>query len=344
MKKLKLIGKDLKELETFCIKNNFPKFRGMQLYKWLYQKSINNLEDMSNLPKKLKDLIIKKCIIDDLKINKKQFSSDDNTTKFLLKTSDDKFIECVSMINESRHTICISSQIGCSVDCDFCATGKMGIIRNLDTGEILNQISIIKNNISNKITNVVFMGMGEPFLNYKNVLNACSILADENAYNLSSKRITISTSGILPKIKKFIADNEKYKLAISLNASNNKVRDILIPINKKWPIEELISELKNYKYHKRRTIMFEYIMLKNINDKPEHAYELINLLKIFYCKINIIPYNPIDSHYKRSDKDNIINFYNIINNSKYDHKAFIRWSKGQDIDAWCGQLATKNDA
>lgn len=344
MNKIKLIGKSLKELESFCISNGFPKFRGIQIYKWLYQKSVVSLEDMTNIPKSLMSEIHENCIISDLKIEKKQSSSTDNTTKFLLKTSDNNFIECVSMIDGNRHTICISSQIGCSVDCDFCATGKMGIIRNLDTSEILNQILIIKNNISERITNIVFMGMGEPFLNYNNVINSCKIITDTNAFNLSSKKITISTSGILPKIKKFINDEEKYKLAISLNASNNKVRDILIPINKKWPIEELIFELKKYKFHKRRTIMFEYIMLKNVNDKIEHAYELIQLLKTIHCKINIIPYNPIDSEYKRSEKDNIVNFSKIISDSKYNHKVFIRWSKGQDIDAGCGQLATNNES
>ena len=343
MKKMFLIGKNLTELEDLCIKNDCPKFHGTQLYKWIYQKKSINMDEMTNIPDKLKNIISQTYNIDSLSFSNKQTSNVDNTNKFLLKTSDNKFIESVSMIDGSRHTVCISSQIGCSVDCDFCATGKMGIIRNLDIGEILNQLTFISRQINKPITNIVFMGMGEPFLNYKNVIAACKILTDTNAFNFGTKKITLSTSGILPKLEKYILDGEKYKLAISLNASNNKTRDKIIPINKKWPIESLLSIIKKYKHHKYRPIMFEYILLKDINDQDKHAYELIELLKNINCKINIIPYNEISSDYVRSNTDNIINFSNIIKSSKFNLKVFIRWSKGQDIDAGCGQLATKNE-
>jgi 23S rRNA (adenine2503-C2)-methyltransferase len=217
----------------------------------------------------------------------------------------------------------------------------MGIIRNLDTGEILEQLIKIKIDRKIPITNIVFMGMGEPFLNYNNVIKSCSILNDSMGFNLSSKKITISTSGILPKINQFIEEKHKFKLAISLNASNNKTRSKLIPINKKWPIESILSSIKKYKYSKYRPIMFEYILINEVNDSPNDAKELAFLLNNINCKINIIPYNQIDNNYKRSEK--IDEFVNTLKNSNNNLRVFIRWSKGQDINAACGQLVTQNE-
>tara|TARA_B100000427_G_C15486310_1_gene585466 strand:- start:799 stop:1689 length:891 start_codon:yes stop_codon:yes gene_type:complete len=296
---------------------------------------------MSNIPSKLKNIISEEYQINLLNTDKEITSNSEDTIKYLFKTNDNKLIESVSMIDKKRHTICISSQIGCSVDCDFCATGKMGIIRNLNCGEIIQQLIIIKQNRNIPITNIVFMGMGEPFLNYSNVIKSCKILNDPNGFNLSSKRITISTSGILPKIKQFIDEKHKYKLAISLNASNNHTRDKLIPINKKWPIESILNSIDKYSYKKYRPIMFEYILIDNINDSIENAIELSNLLKNINCKINIIPYNETDNDYKRSNK--IEAFVKQLNNNNYNYRVLVRWSKGQDIDAACGQLATKNE-
>jgi len=339
MIKNSLIGKDLSELEEYCISYKFPKFHGNQLYKWMYNKYTFDTDLMTNIPEDLKKEINKKFIFFTLKINNKKISKLDNTIKYLFQTNDNKLIESVSMIDGDRHTICLSSQIGCSVDCSFCATGKMGIIRNLDTGEILEQLLKINNDRKIPITNLVFMGMGEPFLNYNIVIKACKIINDPSAINISSKKITISTSGILPKINQYIKEQHKYKLAISLNASNNKTRDRLIPINKKWPIEKIIESIKKYKYSKYRAIMFEYILIKGVNDSQENALELAKLLKNINCKINIIPYNQIDSDYKRSE--NIDEFIKKIKSININFKIFIRWSKGQDIDAACGQLATK---
>tara|TARA_Y100001970_G_scaffold242289_1_gene306573 strand:+ start:24418 stop:25443 length:1026 start_codon:yes stop_codon:yes gene_type:complete len=341
MKKIILLGKDLAELINICTDNELPKFHGQQLYKWMYQKTILDVDKMSNIPSKLKNIISEEYQINLLNTDKKITSNSEDTIKYLFKTNDSKLIESVSMIDKKRHTICISSQIGCSVDCDFCATGKMGIIRNLNCGEIIQQLIIIKQNRNIPITNIVFMGMGEPFLNYSNVIKSCKILNDPNGFNLSSKRITISTSGILPKIKQFIDEKHKYKLAISLNASNNKTRDKLIPINKKWPIESILNSIDKYSYKKYRPIMFEYILIDNINDSIENAIELSNLLKNINCKINIIPYNETDNDYKRSNK--IEAFVKQLNNNNYNYRVLVRWSKGQGIDAACGQLATKNE-
>jgi len=223
----------------------------------------------------------------------------------------------------------------------FCATAKMGFIRNLDCGEILEQLIIISNERARSITNIVFMGMGEPFLNYKNVIKSCEIMNDSKGFNLSSKKITISTSGILTKIKQFISEKHKYKLAISLNASNNNDRTKLIPINKKWPIEEILSTLKQYKFKKYRPIMFEYVLIEGVNDSEENAIELSQLLKNFNCKINIIPYNETKENYKRSSR--IDKFVSQLNKINSNYQVLIRWSKGQDIDAACGQLATLNE-
>ncbi len=336
-----LLGKNLSELADICIDNNFPKFHGEQLYKWMYQKSMLNIESMSNIPIKLKQLILEDYQINLLDIEKEFKSKSEDTIKYLFRTNDNKLIESVSMIDGKRHTVCISSQIGCSVNCDFCATAKMGFIRNLECGEIIQQIIIISNKRKNPITNIVFMGMGEPFLNYNNVIKSCKIMNDNIGFNLSSKKITISTSGILPRIKKFINEEHKYKLAISLNASNNHTRNQLIPINKKWPIEDILRTIKNYKYKKYRPVMFEYVLIKNINDSKENAIELFNLLKNINCKINVIPYNETEDIYQRSSR--IENFVNELNKKNSNYRVFIRWSKGQDIDAACGQLATKNE-
>tara|TARA_Y100000994_G_scaffold245911_1_gene248286 strand:- start:253 stop:1278 length:1026 start_codon:yes stop_codon:yes gene_type:complete len=341
MEKLNLLGKSLIELSNICIENNFPKFHGEQLYKWMYQKKILNTNKMTNVPEKLKKIIYNDYSLNLLKIEKRFKSNNEDTIKYLFRTLDDKLIESVSMIEKGRHTLCISSQIGCSVNCDFCATAKMGFIRNLDCGEILEQLIIISNERAKSITNIVFMGMGEPFLNYKNVIKSCEIMNDSKGFNLSSKKITISTSGILTKIKQFISEKHKYKLAISLNASNNNDRTKLIPINKKWPIEEILSTLKQYKFKKYRPIMFEYVLIEGVNDSEENAIELSQLLKNFNCKINIIPYNETKENYKRSSR--IDKFVSQLNKINSNYQVLIRWSKGQDIDAACGQLATLNE-
>lgn len=341
-KKITLIGKNQNELEEYCVANNFPKFHGEQLFRWLYKNNHLDLNKMNNIPKKLKEKISSECEISLLKIEKQSISKIDKTIKFLLKTTDNKLVESVSMIDKKRHTVCISSQIGCNVDCDFCATGKMGIDRNLNVGEIIEQLIIVKKNTSVPITNIVFMGMGEPFLNYRNVIESCKIFSDHKAFNLGTKRITISTAGVLPQINLFIKEKHKYKLALSLNAPNDLIRDKIMPINKKWNISELISSLKKYNFFKTRVIMFEYVLLKGINDSIENAKELSKLLKNIQCKVNLIPFNQISGIYKRSDNKTINNFADILN--KHNIRVLIRWSKGEDIDAACGQLATNHES
>ena len=332
-----LKGLALDELENFFIKKGYSKYRAQQIYTWLYKHGAVHTKSMSNLSNRLKLFLDKKCIIQTLSLSKK--SESDNTVKFLFKTQTDKYIESVSMIDNGRHTVCLSSQVGCNLDCDFCATGKMGFSQNLSAGEIIDQLLLIKNNIQIPITNIVFMGMGEPFLNYRNVIKAASILNDEKAFNIGAHRITISTAGILPKINQFINDKLKYNLAISLNASEDRTRNALMPINRKWPISDLISIAKHYKQSSRLKITFEYVLIDSVNDSIDDANRLGRLLKNTDCKLNIIPFNEIGNKYKRPSNQKIEDFVSALHKIKKGFKILVRWSKGTDIDAGCGQLA-----
>ena len=329
-----------KDLMEECTKLGYPKFHGSQLFKWLFKEKCSKYNEMSDIPTALQKKLKDKFFISSLAIYKQQYSKKDDTVKFLLQTIDNEFIETVSIIDGDRHTICLSSQIGCNVDCDFCATGKMGLKRNLSVAEIIDQFIIISKSINKKVTNIVFMGMGEPFLNYNNVLKSCDIFTHTKAFNLSAKRITISTAGILTKIKLFFDEEHKYKLAISLNASNNLLRDKIMPINSKWTIEDLISIVKNNQNKYNQIIMFEYVLLKDLNDSSADAMQLANLLKGVTCKINLIPFNEIDGKYKRPTLKKINLFSKILHEHRNNYRVFIRWSKGEDINAACGQLAT----
>ena len=341
--KEKLIkGMTLKDLSSLCQDLGHANYRGEQIFEWLYKHRKDNFNQTSNVPL---DLIqkLKNYKIETLEIEKKSISDSKNTIKLLFKTMDSMFIETVSMIEGDRHTVCISSQIGCSVDCKFCATGKMGIKRNLHTGEIIDQIIYVLDNISHQITNIVYMGMGEPFLNYKNVIKSAEILSHPKAFNFSKKRITISTAGILPNLRKFIDDKEKYKLAISLNASNNKSRDQLMPINNKWPIEDLIKIAIDYNRLYKSKVTFEYVLIKDKNDSKESAMELSKILFNIECKINIIPYNDINCEFERPSNESINNFIKVLIKKYAKYQVLVRWSRGQGIDAGCGQLATLSE-
>jgi 23S rRNA (adenine2503-C2)-methyltransferase len=297
---------------------------------------------MSNVKKSFREHLNENFIIQTLTVEHKLPSKEDKSVKILFRTHDSNFIETVSMVDKNRHTVCLSSQAGCALDCHFCATGKMGLKRNLSTGEIVDQLIYVRESIDQPITNVVFMGMGEPFHNYDNVLNASDIFHSPKGFNLASTRITISTVGLLPQINQFIKEKRRYKLAISLNASNDKVRTEIMPINKKWSIVDLVNAGKEYSNQKKRLIMFEYVLLKGINDSEEDALELARLLQGIPCKINLIPYNEIEGKYQRPDESTITKFSEILHNYRDEYRVLVRWSKGQDIAAGCGQLAGQN--
>jgi 23S rRNA (adenine2503-C2)-methyltransferase len=297
---------------------------------------------MSNVKKSFREHLNEHFIIQTLTVENKLLSKEDKSVKILFRTHDSNFIETVSMVDKNRHTVCLSSQVGCALDCHFCATGKMGLKRNLSTGEIVDQLIYVRESIDQPITNVVFMGMGEPFHNYDNVLNASDIFHSPKGFNLASTRITISTVGLLPQINQFIKEKRRYKLAISLNASNDKVRTDIMPINKKWSIVDLVNAGKEYSNQKKRLVMFEYVLLKGINDSEEDALELARLLQGIPCKINLIPYNEIEGKYQRPDESTITKFSEILHNYRDEYRVLVRWSKGQDIAAGCGQLAGQN--
>ena len=327
------------ELQTLCIKAGESKFRGGQLFEWLYRHGISSFDSMSNINKSFREHLNEHFILHTLTVENSLPSKEDKSVKILFRTQDDHFIETVSMAENNRHTVCLSSQAGCVLDCHFCATGKLGLKRNLSTGEIVDQLIYVRENTDQPITNVVFMGMGEPFHNYDNVLNASDIFHSPKGFNLASTRITISTAGLLPQINKYIKEKRRYKLAISLNASNDKVRTEIMPINKKWSINDLIKSGKEYSNQKKRLIMFEYVLLKGINDSEEDALELARLLQGIPCKINLIPYNEIEGKYQRPDEATITKFSEILHNYRDEYRVLVRWSKGQDIAAGCGQLA-----
>ena len=327
------------ELQSWCLEAGESKYRGVQLFEWMYRHGITSFASMSNVKKSFREHLEKNCIIQTLQVEKKIPSQKEASVKILFRTEDNQFIETVSMVDGSRHTVCISSQVGCALDCSFCATGQMGLQRNLSTGEIVDQLIFVREKIDQPITNVVFMGMGEPFHNYENVLNAADIFHSPKGFNLASTRITISTVGLLPQIKQFINEQRRYKLAISLNAADDEVRSSIMPVNKKWPITELVKAGKEYSNQKKRLVMFEYVLLKGINDSENDAQRLAQLLKGVSCKINLIPYNETDGTYHRPDEAVISRFSEILHQNRDEYRVLVRWSKGQDIKAGCGQLA-----
>ena len=327
------------ELQSLCVEAGESKFRGVQLFEWMYRHGIASFDSMLNVNKSFRKHLEKHYIIQTLQVQKMIPSKEDKSIKILFRTRDNHFIETVSMADGDRHTVCLSSQSGCALDCSFCATGQRGFERNLSTGEIVDQLIFVRGNIDQSVTNVVFMGMGEPFHNYKNVLNAADIFHSPKGFNLASTRITISTVGLLPQIKQFITEKRRYKLAISLNAADDRVRNNIMPVNKKWSIAELIKAGKEYSNQKKRQVMFEYVLLKGINDSENDALQLAQLLQGIPCKLNLIPYNETDGIYQRPDEAVITRFSEILHKNRDEYRVLVRWSKGQDIAAGCGQLA-----
>jgi len=336
-------GLNLDELTQLCEENNFSAFRAKQLYNWMYRHGVSDVDQMDNIPNEMSEYIASQYQLKTLNIENIQNSKSENTKKILFRTLDDKLIESVSMIDKNLHTVCISSQVGCSVDCKFCATGMMGFSRNLSCGEIIDQIIEITKIREKPITNVVYMGMGEPFLNYREVIKSADILHDPHGMNLGRNRITISTSGILPKIKQYIGESQPYKLAISLNATNDATRTDIIPINKKWSIDMIMKELEKYPSDKKNMIMLEYVLLRGVNDGISDAETLASYANKLRCKVNIIPFNDIGNNFSRPDDQTINRFIEVLYENQKHYQTLVRWSKGVDIDAACGQLSTNHN-
>ena len=335
-----LIGMSQEELTALAVELGEPAFRAQQLHHWLYVRCARSFEAMTNLNKAFRQKLAERYQIGELTIAEKQVSND-GTTKYLFRLRDGKTVESVLMYYRDRGTyaLCISSQVGCAVDCSFCATGKLGFKRQLSVAEIVDQYVFAQADSGQEIRNIVFMGQGEPLLNYENLMAAINIL--NKSAEVGMRHMTISTSGIVPKIEQLTEDNAQITLAVSLHAPDNETRDKFMPINKKWPVEVLVAAMHEYVAKTNRRITIEYIMLKDVNDTPEHAHRLGQLLKSLKCNINLIPYNPIGEAYgfERPTGNAIHRFKEIVYG--YGKKVTIRKEKGVDIAAACGQLANQ---
>ena len=337
--KQNLIGLSLVELEKFFISMDEKKFRAHQVFNWIHSKGVIDFSKMTNLSKNLVYKLEENSYIKTPKVVN-TIKSNDGTVKYLLKLDEEAFIEMVTIPEKKRITLCVSSQAGCALQCSFCATGYHGFKRNLDSSEIISQLWIA--NFSNPegrlISNVVFMGMGEPLLNTDNVLNSISVMQDQKGYALSRKRITLSTSGVVPALKT-IAKKTNVALAISLHAPSDDLRDELVPINQKYPIESLINAAKYYlsKQNKKDTVTIEYILIKNKNDSLIHAKKLAKILSELKCKINLIPFNSFTgSNLEQSSQKSIDDFKNFLISKSFI--TTVRRTRGDEVDGACGQL------
>jgi 23S rRNA (adenine2503-C2)-methyltransferase len=331
-----LVGFTIPQIKNISKKFSQPDFRAEQIYKWIHNGNCDDFDEMTNIPKDLRQFLKKEFKLKTLKLIIRE-KSIDGTEKFLWELTDRRRIESVLIPDIKRITLCISSQVGCALGCHFCATAQMGFIRNLTVGEIVEQVLMTKKLIHDKITNVVFMGMGEPFLNYNRVIQASHILRDPLGLAVSSKKITISSSGIIPPIYQFSKEQQPFALAISLHAPTQQLRNELMPLAKKFPLDALIESVVFYLSNaSTRRITFEYVLLENINDGAEHAQQLLKLLSPLRCKLNIIPCNENDFGFRPSSKEKIEEFMKILSTGLFT--LTLRRNRGQDITAACGQL------
>jgi len=333
----------LEELKTIFIKNGDQAFRAKQVYEWLWKKSAHTFDGMTSLSKATREFLNNHFIINAVKIDEMQISND-RTIKNAFKLFDGKIVEGVLIPSNTRMTACISSQVGCSLTCKFCATGRLERLRNLNADEIYDQVVLIKNQAEGKyntpLTNIVYMGMGEPLLNYKNVMDSIVKITSAEGLNMSPQRITVSTAGVAKMIKKLGDDGVKFNLALSLHAANDEKRNQIMPLNETNTLEVLAEALK-YFYEKTGTrVTYEYIAFKDFNDGLQDAKELAEFCKHIPCKLNIIEYNPIeDGEFKQTTPERLEAFVNFLESKNII--VNVRRSRGKDIDAACGQLANK---
>ena len=334
-----LAGMTLEELEDLMDKLKASKFRAKQIHNWIYTKSVTTIDEMTNISKDFREQLKSIAQVTNTKIKVKQ-TSKDGTIKYLVEYPDGECVETVLMRfdNRANLTACVSSQVGCAVNCSFCATGKGGFKRNLTHKEIIEQVLTIQRDTGLKVTNIVFMGQGEPLLNLGNVLKALDIF--NNDFQIGQRRITISTSGIIPGINRLADIDLQSTLAISLHAPNHELRKQLMPIEEKYPIDKVKTALLNYVEKTGRRITVEYILIHGFNDTPPVAKELAYLLKDLKCNINLIPYNSvIENDYKKPSGNDIMKFKYLLEHS--GKKVTVRLERGADIDAACGQLRGK---
>ncbi len=347
--KVNLMGMGQARMEAFFEELGEKKFRATQMLKWIHQLGVTDFQQMSNVSKDLRNKLSELAEVRAPEVIQ-QLDSADGTRKFLIRVSGDNAVEAVFIPEGERGTLCVSSQVGCSLDCSFCATGKQGFNRDLTTAEIIGQVWIAARSFgqlqetpvrgARRVTNVVMMGMGEPLLNFDNVVESMNLMMHDNCYGISKRRVTLSTSGVVPALDR-LGEHTDACLAISLHAPNDELRNQLVPINKKYPIAQLLASAKRYidgLPDQRRKITIEYTLIDHLNDRPEHAFELAELLKDVPVKINLIPFNPFSlSNYKRVSNNAMRRFQTILIEAGYT--TTIRTTRGDDIDAACGQLA-----
>ena len=338
----KIYDYDLNDLIVYVESMGLKKFKAKQIYKWLYKKRVTSFDVMSDLSKDLIQNLKENFIIDSLEVVTKQVSSD-GTVKFLSRLEDGSLVESVLMSFDYGYSACISTQVGCNMGCTFCASGLLKKVRNLTSGEILNQVVNIQRYLDQteeRLANIVVMGTGEPFDNYDNLMKALSIINDNDGLEIGARHITISTCGLVPIIKKFSNERTQYNLAVSLHAPNDELRSRLMPINRAYPLAQLMDALKEYSAINNRRLTFEYLLLDGINDTQENADQLRDLLKGMNAYVNLIPYNEVEENdYKTSGEKKALAFYDML--KKRGIAVTIRQKKGDDIDAACGQLRAK---
>jgi 23S rRNA (adenine2503-C2)-methyltransferase len=338
--KVYLLDHAREELVAYMAQLGQEKYRANQLFHAIYAQLLPDFDDLSTFSKNLRHQLNESTTLRSFTLLETVKSSRDNTKKFLWQLNDGKTIESVIIYEGKRVTFCISSQVGCVLDCKFCATGQMGFLRNLTSGEILEQVILMKQEAENLPTNIVFMGMGEPLLNMRNVLKASFILSDPRGLSFSQKKITISTSGIIPGIRKLADLNSPFSLAISLNALFEEKRRRIMPISYQYPLEDLRKSIHYYVHKTKKRVTFEYILIADINDTREDAEALVKFTSQLPCKINLIPCNSNLALFNAPSIENIQWFNEFLN--KHKRTATVRLRKGEEIQAACGQLSAKN--
>ena len=342
--KANLLGFSRKQLESFFSQLGEKPFRASQLLRWIHQRGVTDFDDMTDMSKTLREKLKLIAEVTPPSVDYENISAD-GTRKWVMQMQGGSSIETVFIPEDGRGTLCVSSQIGCSLDCSFCSTGKQGFNRNLSSAEIIGQLWVAARSFGaaeitkqRNITNIVYMGMGEPLLNFDNVVSACDIMMEDFAYGISKRRVTVSTSGLIPMLDK-LGDVTDVSLALSLHAPNNELREKLVPVNKKYPIEPLLDACHRYleKLPDKRKITIEYTLIAFVNDQVEHALQLAELLKEMPCKINLIPFNTFpNSGYERPSRNAAMRFQKVLRDAGYI--VTIRTTRGDDIDAACGQL------
>ena len=335
-----IYNKSFVDLENYFESIGEKKYKASQVYEWIYGKRVESFDEFSNVKKDVIEKLKEDFSIDRLTI--KQVEKDIEVHKYLFELSDGHFIEAVLMMHDYGKSLCISSQVGCNMGCKFCESGRLKKVRNLQASEMVLQVLQIEKEINDRISHIVIMGIGEPFDNYDNVIKFVEIVNHAKGLQIGARHITISTCGLVPKIEEFSRLPYQVNLAISLHASTNEARDKIMPINKVYPIEKLIAAIKKYIDKTNRRVTFEYVMIQDVNDRKEDAINLCNLLKGMNCYVNIIPYNETNNiGFKRSKKDTILQFYDII--KKRNIGVTIRREFGSNISAACGQLRSKKE-